>query len=374
MLTYFRVKGFRGFKDSIVFDLGKTGNYQFNGGEVLGGVVQKALVYGKNGAGKSNLGHAILDIARTTRPDSPLPSEFAFSFAYGSGDEPVEFEYGFRFERHDVRYLYRKTNPVDLNYETLAVDGKPVIAMKGDKPEVVENTLLPIADFKIGQGRSLLFSLISLIDLEEGNPLRKLGEFVRGMLFFRSLNHGNEAFGIDLRYELIEDAIISQGKTKDFEAFLRGYGGIDLQLEEAQSQVIDQYLRRRAKFLAVRYGKRLIPFGHVGSSGTLSLLVFYYWYLRMQKRSFVFIDEFDAFYHYELSGGIIELLRSIPDVQIVLTTHNTALMNNDLMRPDTLFLLSDGVIKPLCDCTKTELRQAHNLEKIYRSGGFGIEG
>ena len=34
------------------------------------------------------------------------------------------------------------------------------------------------------------------------------------------------------------------------------------------------------------------------------MALFYYWYIRMEKASFVFIDEFDAFYHFELSESV----------------------------------------------------------------------
>lgn len=37
-------------------------------------------------------------------------------------------------------------------------------------------------------------------------------------------------------------------------------------------------------------------FFKIASTGTRSLALFYYWYIRMEKASFVFIDEFDAFY------------------------------------------------------------------------------
>ena len=60
-----------------------------------------------------------------------------------------------------------------------------------------------------------------------------------------------------------------------------------------------------------------------------------------------------------------------PDSQIVMTTHNTNLMTNRIMRPDCLFILSAfGTLTPLCDATNRELREGHNLEKLYISGEF----
>lgn len=86
----------------------------------------------------------------------------------------------------------------------------------------------------------------------------------------------------------------------------------------------------------------------------------------------VFIDEFDAFYHHELSRLIINRLKD-SGIQFIVTTHNTSIMSNDLMRPDCYFLMNKKRILPLSKCTDRELREAHNIEKIYKANGFNIE-
>lgn len=85
--------------------------------------------------------------------------------------------------------------------------------------------------------------------------------------------------------------------------------------------------------------------------------------------SFVFVDEFDAFYHHELSRLIVNKLKE-SGTQFVLTTHNTSIMSNDLMRPDCYYLMNNRKILPLPKCTEKELREVHNIEKIYKAGGF----
>ena len=90
----------------------------------------------------------------------------------------------------------------------------------------------------------------------------------------------------------------------------------------------------------------------------------------MEKASFVFIDEFDAFYHYELSESVQKRLKRMHGVQIFTTTHNTDLMSNDLLRPDCYFLLENNNIKAISELTEKELRQAHNLQKMYKAGAF----
>ena len=84
----------------------------------------------------------------------------------------------------------------------------------------------------------------------------------------------------------------------------------------------------------------------------------------------VFIDEFDAFYHFELAESVQRHLKQISGVQIFTTTHNTDLMSNDLLRPDCYFLLRNNSIKAIAELTEKELRQAHNLQKMYKAGAF----
>ena len=57
----------------------------------------------------------------------------------------------------------------------------------------------------------------------------------------------------------------------------------------------------------------------------------------MENASLAYIDEFDAFYHFELSKEVQKLLNKLKGVQIFTTTHNTDLMSNDLLRPDCFF-------------------------------------
>ena len=119
-------------------------------------------------------------------------------------------------------------------------------------------------------------------------------------------------------------------------------------------------------------GNRL-PFINVVSTGTLSLWLFYYWSLEFEKISFLYIDEFDAYYHYETSEYILNFINNLDGFQSFVTTHNTSLLNNDIVRPDCCFIISENKeIKALPECTEKEIREAHNLERMYRNGGFTL--
>ena len=118
-------------------------------------------------------------------------------------------------------------------------------------------------------------------------------------------------------------------------------------------------------------GKTTVAFQMVASTGTKNLELQYYWLKEMGNASFVFIDEFDAFYHHELSYKISKRLFK-SDSQLFVTTHDTFLLSNDLLRPDCFFILNDNQIRAICDLTDKELRFGHNLEKLYRGGTFNL--
>ncbi len=126
--------------------------------------------------------------------------------------------------------------------------------------------------------------------------------------------------------------------------------------------------------IAFDFNGKIIPFYNIASTGTKSLILFYYWLQRLKeesKVSFLFIDEFDAFYHHKLSALVVEELKKT-GVQFILTTHNTSIITNDLLRPDCYFLMDKKSIKSLAKSTHKELRAAHNIEKMYKAGSFNV--
>ena len=162
-------------------------------------------------------------------------------------------------------------------------------------------------------------------------------------------------------YELLEN----ENEIKRFEKFLNIMGvECNIQLER---------LPNNEKELYFKYNNRLLPFFTNASSGTLSL-TYIYFHLALYdlNKTFIFLDEFDAFFHYEMAEKLVKFLQlEYKNTQIIFTSHNTNLLTNKLLRPDCLFILSrSGQLTALCDATQRELREGHNLEKMYISGEF----
>lgn len=369
MLTKFEVENFRNFAGRYVLDFSSPKNYSFNEEAVSpeDKCITKAIIYGKNGSGKSNLGLAIFDIVSHLTDFQVKPVRYIPYLNLNVKKSAAEFTYTFIFNGHTLEYHYAKESLRTLLSEKMIIDDKTVIDYdyRSDAGystlEGSETLDLSLHDNSRSISRvKYLLNTSVLRDNDENRTFLQFGRFVNGMLLFYSLEtRGYEGFttGIDDVYA----SIVDSGKLGDFEAFLRE-NGLDYHLRADNGS--------SGHTIVCTFPNGEVPFSSIVSTGTSSLALFYYWYVQMEKASLVFIDEFDAFYHFELAESLVRRIRELRDTQVILTTHNTDLMSNDLLRPDCYFLLGEKRITSLSNATEKELRQAHNLQKMYKAGAF----
>lgn len=365
MLKEFRVRNFKNFAEELCLDLSKVNHYEFNEEATKNGVLKTALVYGANGSGKTNMGYALFDIILHLTDKQRNLEKYRL---YGNLNltEPTEFSYLFSFEGGTLQYQYTKIDPQRLIYEKIMINDK--IVLEYNFSEHKSRVSLPGAETLNTDLGEKNISFVKYVYrntvLEENNLENRLFKefmnFVEGMLWFSSLEK-NEYQGFDTGVESITQGIIEREKVSDFQEFLHKVG-IDYQF------VVEEIEGKKQLFCEYEIAK--VNFFSVASRGTCSLTLFYYWLIRLNKVPLVFIDEFDAFYHNNLSVAVVEELKKLPDTQAILTTHNTDIMTNDLLRPDCYLRLSNGKIKSFAESTKKELRKAHNLQKMYNAGAF----
>jgi hypothetical protein len=65
MLIRFWVEGYRCFRDKVQIDLSDRKNYKFGKECVRGDFLDKMIILGGNGAGKTSFGYALVDIVST---------------------------------------------------------------------------------------------------------------------------------------------------------------------------------------------------------------------------------------------------------------------------------------------------------------------
>lgn len=365
MLKNFKVRNFKGFKEELEFDLSGPNNYEFGIDAVKDGIINKAMIYGKNACGKSNLGLAIFDIVLHLTDKEKLFNKYPIYLNMDSNEEYASFEYTFFFSGKDVIYKYTKTDIQNLSTEELIIDGNTVVKydfLKNEGGSVLDGTQnlrMESPDGKLSKLKFIKNNAI-LSDDETNKVFYQLMEFVDNMLLFYCL-HERGYQGLVLGVDNIEDVIVKSGKLKEFEKFLHKAG-----IKESLTSIDVNGLKQ----IHFNYKKGSIALQQAASAGTLALELFYYWYLKISEASLVYIDEFDAFYHHELAELIVRMLIEKHDTQVILTTQNTDLMSNDILRPDCYFKLADNSIHSLANLTSKELRRAHNIQKMYKAGAF----
>ena len=370
MLVNFKVKNFKSFSSELEFDLKKS-RFTFNEAAIKDNYVNMALIYGHNGCGKSNLALAIFDVLLHTNETYKEIENYNSGYLNLNSnveDTVAEFDYLFLIEDHYVEYKYKKSNPFTLISEELKIDNKIVLQYDyiSDQGECLlrgtEMLNLKSPDGKISKLK-LVKNNSLLEDNGVNNTFKAFIKFLDGMLLFYNLMERGFC-GLKYNTELIEPVIINNSKVEEFEKFLHN-------AEINENLVVRRGLNQ--DLLCFKYKKGDIPLQAVASTGTKSLELFYYWYIQLENASFVFIDEFDAFFHYELSELIIRKLLEKKDIQVMLTTHNNSLISNNLLRPDCYFILENNMIKSFDRTTEKEIRQAHNLEKMYKAGAFNVK-
>lgn len=380
MLKKFLLKNYKNFKDEICVNFEKVGGYQFSTDCITDGRISKMLIYGRNATGKTNLGNALMDIFTTTFR-TPIYRGDGNILNADSSETTALFAYTFQFGESELIYQYTKTSNFELQMEELLIDNRTVYKcdfmneiydfdnLKIIEAETVNKDIYlqsrvneEGADELMEHQLPFLRWLINNAAFKADSILIKLSNYVRRMTIITA---GNTPMFrskglLDDFYESLEDS----KRLQDLEDFLNAMG--------IECRLTLQKLPDGQRELYFAHGK-LVPFYQTASSGTRALVELYRRLIsKVWDSSFIYLDEFDAFYHYEMAENVIKFFKKrYPKTQMIMTSHNTNLMTNRLMRPDCLFILSrEGSLTALCDATMRELREGHNLEKMYISGEF----
>lgn len=363
MLKLFEVSGFKNFEKSIRLDFSDIHDYKFNDSCVAKGLLGKIIVYGKNSTGKSNLGLALFDIVSHLTTNNITPGLYEYYLNVNNKAGYAEFHYVFTFDTGEVDYCYRKNEKQTLVYETVNINGKLLYKYdyedkRGDLSGI--EALAPTLNLTFRGNDSILKYAITNSSLQDDHPLYQMLRFVSKMLWFRSLDE-NRYIGYKSKSNDYIDFIFEGNMLKELETFLQKAGINDGLIAKKDAD------GNKRLYFDTRVP---LPFFKVASSGTKALYTLFYWVKTAVDVSFMFIDEFDAFYHYELAETIVDMLGKIPGSQTILTSHNTNLLTNRIMRPDCYFILTGDNLISFANATKRELREGHNLEKLYMSGEF----
>lgn len=367
-LLSFSVDNFRGFDSSINLSLDHPSDYQFQNDLVQDGVIKTAIIYGKNGSGKTSLCRALSDVV-TVLTDLYASPNLVNSLNYGSSLKPIgeatKFVYRICAEGEVITFEYAR-NRVGLLCERLYSESKLVVSFENGKafidPEVAPKSGIDLASSFNGQ-----FSFIKFLHRSgaqfQTQTIARMISFAESLLLVRSVINGPEFSGLQTSGSLLAAILRDTGSLAEFQGLLKENGiEYELSIEETADP------NNPILYVTFPYEKR--QFFEVASTGTSYLLLIFTWIKVIGNKACVFaIDEFDAYYHDDMARCVFSLLRAL-DCQVIVTTHRTCLMLNSIARPDCVFVLQNGGIKSLPELTDRELREANNIEKLYRNGAF----
>ena len=375
MLKRFSVKNFKAFEDKVTLDLSSIGNYEFNKECISNDVCKTALLYSKNASGKSSLCFALFDIVEVLTDKYVCHDVYKPYKHILHQDAPTEFEYEFKFDTDEVFYKYSKSDQSTLISEELIINQKQIFSYKKDlvAQDIAVNLegaeTLKVSSDKLNISLCRFIKNNALLKNNlENSIFQKFFEFVENMLMLWSFDQSCFIGYKKPPKDNLVKKIIENRNFEKLQQFFLEAGFTDKLTYKKNS--LGEYN------LFIQYDDKCLDFNDAASNGMKALLLIYYYLenkLNQDKRpSFVCIDNFDAFFSFELSYFIVNQLKDC-NTQALLTTYNTCNFSNDLLRPDCYFLCSKNKIVDANNATDKELRRGHNLEKLYRGGVFSFD-
>ena len=375
MLKRFSVKNFKAFEDKVTLDLSSIGNYEFNKECISNSICKTALLYGKNASGKSSLCFALFDIVEVLTDKYVCHDVYKPYKHILHQDAPTEFEYEFKFDTDEVFYKYSKSDQSTLISEELIINQKQIFSYKKDlvAQDIAVNfegaETLKVSSDKLNISLCRFIKNNALLKNNlENSIFQKFFEFVENMLMIWSFDQSCFIGYKNSPKDNLVKKIIENRNFEKLQQFFLEAGFTDKLTYKKNS--LGEYN------LFIQYDDKCLDFNDAASNGMKALLLIYYYLenkLNQDKSpSFVCIDNFDAFFSFELSYFIVNQLKDC-NTQALLTTYNTCNFSNDLLRPDCYFLCSKNKIVDANNATDKELRRGHNLEKLYRGGAFSFD-
>ncbi|MDO5532350.1 ATP/GTP-binding protein [Sutterella sp.] len=387
-LERLHVRDFGPFRD-VCFDLRQKRGYPF--GEDLvaengagEGFIRAGLLCGRNGAGKSFLGRALIDIAGQVFMPSP---DEAGGNPVVSADADLDDEFNkrcarlafvFSIEGCRAAYTYARTDDGICLAERFTVDDETVfevnhparrLRLSRDPRWNLET--LQTERFLDGEIPLLRFVTANTL-LAPENPLRQVRDFVRGMLLVRATDEGLHVQGPGAKACRDPEAfVVRNGLLQDLEGFLQDLGIDETLVARESCGRTEICFRHRNADLSVR---------RAASGGTLRLIELFALMKRLEHSgrsessgpaSLIFLDDLTDGLHPQISRSIWRQLLETAAGQILLTVHGTALLSNRFVRPDAVWIVTRDRVAVMPELTTREIREGNDLAKLLLGGAFG---
>lgn len=407
MIIEFSVENFRSFKDRVTFNMDSSSSKKFSqnlinldGGNNL---LKSAVIYGANSAGKSNLIKAIdfmkgmVMNSHTFTVNSKIPFVVPFKLSKATQNKPSKFEliflfggktyrYGFSCNSTKVfeEYLFEKSTKKEKLVFSRDNTKKFKFGIDAEKQELyqsqtIDNTLYISRATQLGYDKTK-----NIYDYFSENIIVNL-----------NLTNVNTSNCIDYTLDKIKDD--SKFKDKILDILMKAdFGGIENILITKQKvpvkkvtfsfSNVDPDFESTDGFDDIIYKVQTIHRTDDGiivyfdlndeSEGTKKTLFILGPLLNiMEEDKVLFIDELDSSLHPEITRMIVKLFNSKQNKsgQLIFTTHDTTLLDNELFRKDQIYFCSkdQNHFTTLSSLLDYDIRQDIDFERAYLNGRIG---
>jgi hypothetical protein len=151
--------------------------------------------------------------------------------------------------------------------------------------------------------------------------------------------------------------------------------GIDEDYDQKTKKIISQ--RKIFDENGQEVGLETLDFDQEASAGTKKMFIFGGIFVHLLKNGgTIIIDEFDTKFHTSLTKAIVKLFNSEKNktAQLCFITHNTNLLDNDLLRRDQIYFAEKNQRGETSIYSLNEIKGVRNdssLEKDYIKGKYG---
>lgn len=366
MLIRFWVSGYRCFRQRTGLDFTDKKNYRFGADCVRGDFLDKVVIMGNNGAGKTSFGYAITDIVSTLAgfvkdvgQNDPL--------CFANGSMTPTFHYEFSCRGSSVVYEYSKSAPGRMVAESLTIDRTTVFSydLSDGSHDVFElermgvpGSAAPVPDGSV----PLLRMLHESGAIRHDCVARDVLAFARNSIYYMAMWKTDVHIGFLDEEDDVEGYIVNNGLLEEFNRFLDDQCGIRMTVRAHDDR------------LFIDAGGREIPFFKAASRGTAILCRLFCWNRRSgSKRALMFFDDFDDLFDHRTAENVMTHIIRKSQAQCVFITHNVGLISSDTLRPDCCFIMHRGGLDSLANLTDKNIRRGNNLEKMLRDGEFSVD-
>lgn len=413
MLVDFRVKNFRSIKKEQTLSMIASLEKEFEATHLISlnhnefSLLKSTVIYGANASGKSNLLKAlktmqgiVLKSAQGQRGDSfPIeiflfdrsfnePTEFEISFI----NKEIRYQYGFSLTKEQIlnEWLFAYPNEKEQKwfvreYDKTTKDYKwefgDVFTVSEDAKQVLKEATRDNALF------------LSLAVQLNNTQLQSVFDWFRKKLKIAGVDGWNSEF----TEELCEDKNFKERILKFLNQVDFDIRDVEIKKEEVnlthfprempqevKKAIMEDMKKEGAQVCSVQAfhseqnSEILIPLDLDNESdGTQRFFALIGpWVDSLEKGNVLVIDELHSKFHPLISRFLIELFheKNSSRAQLIFTTHDTSILNQDILRQDQIWLCEkrnqETLLYPLSDFDLSD-RVDIDLQKWYLSGRFG---